>query len=264
MIGLIFGENDFPKVILKKIKLLKLKYFIIDLSKKKIFKKEKNSYQLNLGQFGKMLNLLQQKKCKKILFAGKIDRPNFSSLKVDVKALFYMPRVISKAKLGDAALLKEIVKIFSEQKVKVISSINYNPELSLKKGIYSKLKPNNDDKNNINKAIKEFNKINKYNHTQGIIVNNQKINAIEGKGGTEKMIKNYKSKKIIGNPIMLKFPKKKQDLRIDLPTIGLNTIKLCQKAKIKGIVLKSNNNVFMEKSKSIKFINKNNMFLAVK
>ena len=43
MIGLIFGETDFPKQILKKIK-RKKKYLIIDLTKNKIFKKDKNSY----------------------------------------------------------------------------------------------------------------------------------------------------------------------------------------------------------------------------
>ena len=43
MIGLIFGDTDFPKEILKKIKRKKLKYLIIDLSKKRTFKKDKNS-----------------------------------------------------------------------------------------------------------------------------------------------------------------------------------------------------------------------------
>ena len=48
MIGLIFGETDFPKQILKKIK-NKKRYLIIDLSKKKIFKKDKFSYSVSLG-----------------------------------------------------------------------------------------------------------------------------------------------------------------------------------------------------------------------
>ena len=51
MIGLIFGETDFPKKILQKIK-NKKKYLIIDLSKSKIFKKDKHSYSVSLGQFG--------------------------------------------------------------------------------------------------------------------------------------------------------------------------------------------------------------------
>ena len=54
MIGLIFGETDFPKQILKKIK-KKEKYLIIDLTKNKTFKKNINSYTASIGQFGKII-----------------------------------------------------------------------------------------------------------------------------------------------------------------------------------------------------------------
>ena len=64
--------------------------------------------------------------------------------------------------------------------------------------------------------------------------------------------------------ILIKFPKKKQDLRIDLPTIGFDTLKDCKKYGIKGIVLKSKQNIFMEKNKSINFANRNNIFIIVK
>ena len=77
------------------------------------------------------------------------------------------------------------------------------------------------------------------------------------------MLKNLnKSKK--SRAILIKFPKKKQDLRADLPTVGLDTFKDCKKANIKGLVLKSNENVILDKNKCINFANKNNMFISVK
>ena len=85
MIGLIFGETDFPIEILKKIKKRKLKYLIIDLSKSKKFKKDKNSYNVSIGQFGKIISILKQNKCKKVLFAGKVDKPNFSKWEKNYK-----------------------------------------------------------------------------------------------------------------------------------------------------------------------------------
>ena len=63
---------------------------------------------------------------------------------------------------------------------------------------------------------------------------------------------------------MVKFPKKKQDLRIDLPTVGLKTLKECKSAGLKGIVLKGKRNIFLEKKKCINFANKNKMFITVK
>jgi DUF1009 family protein len=71
MIGLIFGETDFPKQILKKIKNTK-KYLIIDLTQQKIYKKNKNTYPVSIGQFGKIIKILKSNKCSKVLFAGKV------------------------------------------------------------------------------------------------------------------------------------------------------------------------------------------------
>ena len=62
MIGLFFGETNFPKEILKKIKKKKINYAIIDLTKNKIFKKNKNSYPVSIGQFGTILGILKKKK----------------------------------------------------------------------------------------------------------------------------------------------------------------------------------------------------------
>ena len=78
MIGLFFGDTDFPKIILKKIKKTKKKYLILDLSRKNVFKKDSNSFRVNIGQFGYILKLLREKKCNKVIFAGKIDKPNLS------------------------------------------------------------------------------------------------------------------------------------------------------------------------------------------
>jgi len=264
MIGLIFGDTSFPIEILKKIKKKKIKHLIIDLSKSKKFKKYRSSYSISIGQFGKIIKILKQNNCKKVLFAGKVAKPNFSKLRLDLKGIYYMPRIIKASKLGDAAILKEIIKILNQQSIKTISSIMFNTELSLKKGNYSKIKPNNKDKEDIKVAIKTLNKLSKYNFSQGTIVRNKKIIAIEGKDGTEKMLKKCQSRKNRNNGVLVKFPKKKQDLRVDLPTVGLKTLKQCKIAGLRGIVLKSKQNIFLDKKKCINFANQNKIFIKVK
>ncbi len=263
MIGLFLGEKKLPTEILNKLKKKKIKYFIIDLTKNNKFKKDKNSFFISIGKFGKILDLINSKKCKKVLFAGSISKPNISSLKFDLKGIYYMPRVIKASKLGDAAILKELINILAEHKIKVIKLNFFNPELTLKKGNYSFLKPSKYEILEIKKGIKYLNKLNAYNHTQGIILRNGKIAAIETSKGTKKMLQKLKKTKIL-NGMLIKYPKKKQDLRADLPTIGLDTLKDCKKINLKGIVLKSNENIILDKNKCISFANKNNMFIAVK
>ncbi len=264
MIGLIFGETNFPSEILRKIKKKKLNYLIIDLTKRKKFKKDKQFYRVSIGQFGKIIKILKERRCKKVLFAGKVTKPNFTKLKFDLKGIYYIPRIIKSSKLGDAAILREIIKILKQEKISTISSLTYNPQLTLKKGTYSKVKPNKEDNLDIKKALSTLSKLGKYTFSQGVIVRNNKVVAIEGKDGTERMLKRSRSKTHKHKGVLVKFPKKKQDLKIDLPTVGLKTLVQCKAAGLKGIVLKAKQNVFLEKKKCINFANKNKMFITAK
>jgi len=260
MIGLFLGDTDFSAAVLKKIKKLNKEYFIIDFSKNNKFKKEKNSHQISIGKFGKIINLIKEKKSKNVLFAGKIAKPKFSTLRLDLKGVYYMPGIIRAAKIGDAAIIKSIIKILDNENIKVISSTFFNPELTLKSGNYTKLKASKSDNSSIKKGIIYFNKLNNLDHVQALIVKDNSILAIEDRQGTKKMLSRLKKK---SEGILIKLPKKKQDLRIDLPTIGLQTLKDCKKYGLKGIVLKSKRNIFLDKTKCISFANRNRIFIKI-
>ena len=263
MIGLIFGDTELPKYILKKIK-KKQKYLIIDLTKKKTFKKDKNSHPVSAGQFGKIISLLKSKNCKKVLFAGKVAKPNFKSIKLDFKGIYYMPKIIKSSKLGDAAILKQIIEILKKEKIQTLSSNKFTPELSLSKGNYTTIKPNISDMKDIKCGEKALKKTGNFSFVQGAICRNSKVLALEGSGGTQKLIKRVKKIKKTSHGILIKYPKSKQDLRIDLPTVGLKTLKQCNAAGLKGIVLKHKLNIFLDKKQSIQYANKNKMFILVK
>ena len=261
MIGLFLGEKDLPIQILKKIEKKKLNYFIIDLTKNNKFKKNKNSFFINIGKFGEILKLIKSKKCRKVIFAGNIIKPKISKLKLDFKGLFYIPRIAKAAKLGDAAVLKSLIKILSENNIKVIRLNTFNPELTLKKGVYTRIKPSKEEKEQILKGIKTLKNTNSYNHTQAVIIRDNKVISLETRNGTKEMIKRAPKSKI-KKGILIKLPKAKQDLRVDLPTIGIDTFKDCNIAGIRGIAVKSNQNIILDKEISIKYANRNKLFLV--
>ena len=171
-----------------------------------------------------------------------------------------MPSVIRAAKVGDAAIIKSIIKILKNEGIKVISSIFFNPELSLKKGNYSKLKPNKQELISIKKGKAYFNQSKSLDHVQALVVKEGKILAKEGREGTKKMLSKLKRK---SEGILIKLPKKKQDLRMDLPTIGLKTFKDIKKYGLRGVVLQSKKNIFLDKAACIKFANKNKIFINI-
>jgi hypothetical protein len=268
MIGLVLGETKFGSLIIKKLKSIGKDFIIIDISKKKIFKNNKNSFTLSIGQLGKAISLLKKNKCKKIIFAGKVNRPNFSQTKFDFKALRHLPGIIRAAKKGDAKLIREIIKIFKNAGFAIINSTFFNPELLLKKGNYTKVKPDALSRRDISKGRNIIEDISRHSVGQGVVIRKGYVISIEGPEGTDVMLKRagflikrfFNKKKREG--ILLKFPKKQQDLRVDLPTVGIQTIKICSKIGLKGIAVKAKQNIFLDRSKCINLANKNKMFIC--
>ena len=166
--------------------------------------------------------------------------------------------------MGDAAILKQIINILKKEKIQTVSSNKFTPEISLSKGNYTILKPNMSDKKDINCGENALKKSGNFSFVKCAICRDNKIVTFEGSGGTQKMIKKVKKINRLPSGILIKFPKKRQDLRVDLPTIGLETLKQCKSVGLKGIVLKNRLNIFLDKKKSIKYANQNKMFIFVK
>ena len=104
----------------------------------------------------------------------------------------------------------------------------------------------------------------KYDIGQSVIISANRVLGVEGPEGTDSLIKRCSQMSYEEKPILVKIPKLHQDIRVDLPTIGLNTLKDCKKTSLKGIVLKDKQNIFLEKNKCINFAVKNKMFILVK
>ena len=268
MIGLVLGDTHIGYLIIKKLRLLKKNFIIIYISQKKLFKKYKNSFCLSIGQLGKCLSILKENSCSKVLFAGRVEKPNFSRVKFDFKALYHLPKIIKETKKGDAYIINFITKLFIKEGFKVINQTYYNPELVLKKGTCTKTKPNYINKKDIKIGKKIINNLKLKGVSQGVVVVRGNIVISENLKGTDFMLNKAKKKlkkyifKNKREGILLKLPKPNQDLRTDLPTVGIKTVKKCASLGIRGIVVKAKHNIFLDRKKSLKIANKNNMFVS--
>jgi DUF1009 family protein len=265
MLGLIVGESSLPNYVINKLLKKNIDFLILDLTKSNIYKRYKNSYSMKITELGKAISILKKNNCKNVIFIGKVERPDISLLKFDTKALFYLPRLYSAFKKGDGNILKEIIKIFKENKLNVVNSMKFTPELIFKDKSINKLKINNTDKSSISKGVNIIKSLSKFDIGQSVVINNGYVLAMEGPEGTDETIKRSlhlsKKFKLKNKSILIKFPKVNQDLRIDLPTIGFDTIKNCIKANIKGIAVKRSQNIILDKDKIKNLVKKNNFFI---
>ena len=146
-----------------------------------------------------------------------------------------------------------------------MNSMKFTPELVFNEKNINNIKVSNLDKTSINKGIQIIKNLSKFDIGQSVVLNNGYVLAIEGPEGTDEMIKRsaYLSKKLKlkNKSILIKFPKAGQDLRVDLPTLGLDTVKNCIKANIKGIAVKRSQNIILERDKIFNLTKKNNFFI---
>ena len=178
MLGLIVGESSLPKFLINKLLKKNVEFTILDLTKSNIYKKYKNSYSLKITELGKAITILKKNNCNNIIFIGKVKRPEISLLKFDRKALFYLPRLFSAFKKGDGNILKEIIKIFNENKIKVLNSMKFTPELIFKDSNINKIKINNSDKISIIKGVNIIKSLSKFDIGQSVVINNGYVLAI--------------------------------------------------------------------------------------
>ena len=189
MLGLIVGESSLPSFVINKLLRKNVEFLILDLTKSNIYKKYKNSYSLKITELGKAISLLKKNNCKNVILIGKVKRPEISLLKFDRKALFYFPRLFSAFKKGDGNILKEIIKIFKENKINVVNSMKFTPELIFKDKSINKVKINNTDKSSISKGVRIIKSLSKFDIGQSVVINNGYVLAIEGPEGTDETIK---------------------------------------------------------------------------
>ena len=266
MIGVIAGEGSLPKILIDNFSSKKINFIVINLSKKIL--KKKNFFNFKITQLSKIIETLRANNCKEVILAGKVTRPSIQDLKIDFNTLKIVPKIIKNLKRGDSYVLDVIIEHFKTMNIRVISCTKYLPELCAE-NFKKKFKISNSNKRDIEKGKAVLNYINKkYDIGQSIIVNNGYVVGIEAAEGTDEMIlkSNVILKKINKNKaggVLVKIPKKIQDLRVDLPTIGYNTIRNCIRVGLSGIALKKNQNIFLDQKKSLNLIKNNNFFITV-
>jgi len=243
----------------------------INFSDKKISIKRKNNvFNLELYELKKCLNILNKNLIHEIVLIGKISRPDLSKFKLDGVIDQYLNNLMASYRKGDGQLLNSVMSIFVEKGFKIIPitklTSNFSFNIKNKNKIFNK---NKYDSSDIDKALSILTDLSKYDNAQSIVIDNGFILAIEAAEGTDEMLErvySYKKKmKLIKKKsgVLVKFPKKNQSLKVDLPVIGPKTIKLMNKSKINSLAVSRENTLVNDLSKTLAEIKKNkiNLFL---
>ena len=266
-LAIIGGDNDLPVHAYNSVKKKFSNFVYINISKrnKALLKSHKNVYHFKIYELEKCINLLNKNNITNICFLGSINRPDFSLLKIDNVLKIYINDLIASSKIGDGNILDAIINIFAREGFITKSFIDIFPNEYLLDIEFNKI--TKQDKNDIEKGVLILNSIGKYDNAQSCVVSDGYILAIEAVEGTDKMISRIGSikKKISRDLIegcLVKIPKTKQSLMIDLPTVGVKTLDMMHKNKLKVLALLKDVTIVVEKKKFYRNLKKYNITLS--
>ena len=263
-IGIISGSGPLPLLIGKN--LINKKHQVCFLCIKnftdtKIYENY-DHIQIELTSLTKILEVLKKQNVEKIILVGKITRPSIKDIKFDFKTINLIKNYFLESK-GDDELLKYISNFFDKEDFPLFDWKSTCRELFANDDHLTLNKPSTEAIKNKNKGLEIFKIIGRADIGQSLIIQNQIILGIECIEGTDELINrtnNYKKEGDKG--ILLKLSKYHQHTELDLPTVGLLTVKKLKDLSYEGLFIEKNKCIIIDKEIVIDFCNKNNLFLS--
>jgi len=187
---------------------------------------------IRLGQLGRLIKAFKRWDVKKVLMAGSITkRKIFDGVMPDIKAIALLSKM---AIFHDDDILSTVAATLFKEGIEIISCVSYLPELLAPSGCLTERKPNGSEKKDIFCGWKIAKELGRMDIGQCVVVRKKTVLAVEAIEGTDETILRggRLGKKDI---VVVKVSKPTQDMRFDIPTVGLATVKLI--AQVKGSVL---------------------------
>lgn len=264
-IGIYAGRGILPVKVAESIIKLEKKVFLIGI--KNLANKDIEKFPhkwMRFGQIGLVMKTLRKNNCTKLVIIGGANIPNFFFLFPDFTGLKLFYLLFKIRKKGDAKIIKTIISYIETRiNIKIVGADIFLEDILMTNGILTKSKISDSNFRDIDLAIKTCKKIGNEDLGQACIVSNEKVIITEGINGTDYML--YKAiknkKKEARGGFLIKMLKPIQDPRVDLPTVGINTLKLIKELGLNGIILENRKAFLVDKENMIKYADKNNLFI---
>ncbi len=216
-----------------------------------------------IGGGGRAIREFRRRGIKKLTFVGSLGHPNLSDIRPDlwtIRALWY----IMKNQRGYDSMAVALNKVLEKSGFEIIAAQDAAPELTFETpGIKTKTKPSSGDMRDIERAIEVSHTIGAADIGASVVVDKQVI-AVEAAEGTARMLDrvvDMRKNKKRPSGVFAKMTKPGQDLRIDIPAIGVDTVNAVADAHLRGIVVNTKTCFVVGRDAVIDAANKRKIFI---
>ena len=258
-IGIIAGGGDIPAHVAQNCAAQGIQPFIIALKghADPALTKDYDHIQIKLGQVEPMLAALKQRDITDLIMIGAVRRPAPWQIAPDKTARAFL-KAHNIFKGGDNALLIALKDFLAQQGFTLHGAHLLAPDLLTPEGALTQIQPDEPQQRDIALGIEAALKLGAADIGQAVIVQNGAIIAEETAKGTDAMIKGVR--KGMG-ATLIKLCKPQQDKNIDLPTVGLKTLKNMKKQGLAGVAIHAENSLIVDREACIAYANANGLFI---
>jgi DUF1009 family protein len=218
---------------------------------------------VGLAKVGQLFDLLKKENITHLVMAGHVKRLSFGELFPDWTGLKTLYRLQRHHLQGDDAILRFLATEIERQGIQVIGADNLYQDGLMPSGVMTRAQPSQDDWDDIHYAVPHLTEWALRDQGQAIVVQQKLILGVEAIEGTEELIARCGTYKRKGRtPILVKMKKPNQDRRLDLPTIGADTIRQAAKAGFAGIAAQTGHVMFLHATQAIEEANKHGLFVV--
>lgn len=211
---------------------------------------------LKWGQIGRLISALERFGSKKVLLIGSISRrPDFRTLIGDFETIRWLPRLLTTMAGGDDSVLRKVIGFFESGGYQVVSLADVAPGLLAAPGLQVGPHPSAAERGDIDTGFAALNAMAGFDVGQSLVVGQGRIAAIEAAEGTDAMLERVAGLRDArrvpwkaGTGILIKAAKRQQDLRVDMPVIGPQTVDGCARAGLAGIAISAGSVVIASRS----------------
>jgi len=262
-IAIISGNGILPNLIAQECIKQNKKYIIIKIEGQDVSREiKKVDYEFKIGNVKKLLEVLTKENITEVTFAGGIRKPTFSKLAVDVEGAKLLAKITKSKIFGDNNVLTAVTDFFAKKGFKVLATKDILKDITISKGVLSKKHPDSEILANIKIGQNFIKKISKFDVGQSVVIQQRQIIAVEAIEGTDNAIKRCKDISFSGlPPILVKIAKKNQNKAVDLPSIGVETIKNLHDCGFAGAAIEAKNCLIIEKKEVLGLVDKYKMIL---
>lgn len=201
-------------------------------------------FWVHLGEVGKLFRILGERGIAEIAIVGAMARPELADLRLDWGALKRAAGLASLFRGGDNHLLVGIARFFENEGVKVVGVYEIAPQLLAPPGALGARKPSAQALADARQGGALIAALSPFDAGQAVVIANGRVLAIEAAEGTDAMLARVEDLRASRRlrfqgaaGVLVKAPKRDQDMRLDLPAVGLKTIEATRRAGLEGVAL---------------------------